>query len=224
MLPLLLLSRRRGATAALLAPLAAAARANPAPANHSPLAGGVAPPVAFYQAPFQAAAAFHAASGSRGDSFNPILPDARPPDCAAPLGAESPVPLHAKRMPHLDRRIGFMGSGQMAEGGRGPARRPLGTTLKAAGLVAAALLHPCTPAPGHPAAAAQRVWYPYHTHTFTPWTLERAGPQTPPPQRWPRRTSPVPRHVPTAPNAHLLSPGPRYLNPLGPTLTLPTQR
>jgi hypothetical protein len=44
------------------------------------------------------------------DTFTPIRAVV---DCADPLGASPPVPLHDADMPPIDRRIGFMGSGQV---------------------------------------------------------------------------------------------------------------
>ena len=55
---------------------------------------------------------FPAAFARRGfaDTFTPIRAVV---DCADPLGASPPVPLHDADMPPIDRRIGFMGSGQV---------------------------------------------------------------------------------------------------------------
>jgi hypothetical protein len=50
----------------------------------------------------------HTSSNCTADSFLPF------PDCATPLGSDPPVPLHKREMAPIDRRIGFMGSGQVS--------------------------------------------------------------------------------------------------------------
>lgn len=50
---------------------------------------------------------------AQADSFSPTLVPPATPDCATQLG--TPAPIYTPQMPHIEQRIGFMGSGQMAE-------------------------------------------------------------------------------------------------------------